>query len=91
MTDEGFLRASFVAVEVNADFSEAILEMRDGSRLLFRHRVGQRWARASADASLAGRVLARIALFRLNAKHLDVRFADGSRWEARFRDPGAAR
>jgi hypothetical protein len=30
-------------------------------------------------------VLPLIALFRLNAKHLDLRFHDGSRWEARFR------
>jgi hypothetical protein len=33
-------------------------------------------------------VLSLNSLFRLNGKHLDVRFDDGSRWEAPFRDPG---
>jgi hypothetical protein len=89
MTGEEALREAFASLEVNEDFSEAVLRMRDGSRLCFRHRVGERWARAEAapeseDDPLAGRVLPLIDLFRLNAKHLDVRFKDGSRWEARF-------
>ena len=90
MTASGFIRESFVSVEVNEDFSEAVLAMRDGSRLCFRHRVGERWARAVApgeaasDATLAGGVLSRIALFRLNSRHLDVQFADGTRWEVLF-------
>jgi hypothetical protein len=90
MTDADFLRSSFVSLEVNADFTEAVLRLRDGSRLLFCHRVGQRWARAvgpDAEASTAARVLARVALFRLNARHLDVSFEDGSRWEARLSAP----
>ena len=64
--------------------------MADGSRLCFCHRVGERWAKALPAAAsgerpgLADQVLQRIALFRLNAKHLDVQFHDGSRWEARF-------
>lgn len=87
MTHEAFLRQSFVALEVNDDFSEAVLGMSDASRLRFRHCVGERWARAEGHpAALAGQILATLALFRLNAKHLDLRFADGSRWEARFRD-----
>src|SRR5690242_15633058 len=91
MTHEAFLRAAFVSVEVNADFSEAVLLMRDGSRLCFCHRVGERWAKAEGGAgsesepALAGAVLAGMALFRLNGKHLDIQFADGSRWEAPFR------
>jgi hypothetical protein len=36
---------------------------------------------------MAGEALSRITLFRLNAKHLDVQFSDGSRWETRFRKP----
>jgi hypothetical protein len=90
MTGADLLRQSFVSLEVNADFSEAELRMADGSRLCFRHRVGERWAKALPAAEqgehhgLADQVLERIALFRLNAKHLDVQFHDGSRWEARF-------
>jgi len=93
MTAEEVFRGSFVSLEVNADFSEAVLRMRDGSRLCFCHRVGQRWAKAVAagGADLAGQLLPLIALFRLNARHLDVQFQDGSRWEARFGGPGQAR
>jgi hypothetical protein len=90
MTHEEFLRRSFVSLEVNEAFSEAVLRMRDDSRLHFCHRVDERWAKAVASdqpesgTALAGTVLATVARFRLNAKHLDVQFADGSRWEARF-------
>jgi hypothetical protein len=93
MTDDALLRNSLAAIEVNDTFSEAAVTMTDASRLCFCHRVGQRWARAQgadgADGptSLAGRVLARMTLFRLNAKHLDIQFADGSRWEAAFGRP----
>jgi hypothetical protein len=96
MTREEFLRQSFVGVEVNGDFTEAVLSMKDQSRLCFRHRVGERWAKAVSgnladdDQGLARTILLTIAMFRLNAKHLDIQFDDGSRWKARFRDPGAA-
>ena len=90
MSDADHLRQGFVAVEVNADFSEAMLRLRDQSRLCMCHRVGERWAKAlpAPDAppgtGVADLVLARIARFRLNAKHLDIQFADGSRWEIAF-------
>jgi hypothetical protein len=90
MTAADLLRASFTSVEVSEDFTEAVLSMQDGSRLCFRHRVGERWARAMAPGeagsadSLASRVLALVAGFRLNARHLDVQFADGTRWELLF-------
>jgi hypothetical protein len=83
------LRQSLAGVEANADFTQAVVTLRDGSRLCFRHRVGERWVRtvgrAEGDSGLAGQVLALIARFRLNAKHLEVEFADGGRWEAPFR------
>ena len=90
MTDADQLRQAFVEVEVNADFSEAMLRLHDESRLHFCHRVGERWAKALPatervpSAGLAELVVARIAGFRLNAKHLDIQFADGSRWEIAF-------
>ena len=91
MTGEELLTSSFLSLEVNADFSEAVVLLRDGSRLHFCHRVGERWARAVCPepagdrASPANEVLSAMALFRLNAKHLDIQFADGSRWEMRSR------
>jgi hypothetical protein len=59
--------------------------------LCFCHRVGERWAKAVGSeqtpeqGGIAEQVLAGIVMFRLNARHLDVQFADGSRWENRFR------
>jgi hypothetical protein len=90
MSHEEILRCVFVGLEVDDAFSEATLMMRDRTRLVLRHRVGERWARATgpdetpSEAGLAGQVLTTIAQFRLNGKHLDVQFQDGSRWEARF-------
>jgi hypothetical protein len=92
MSDEDFLRASFAAVTVNPEFTEAVVTMRDGSRLCFCHRVSERWAKAvgppeaESASGLAGLALSQIVLFRLNAKHLDVQLANGSRWEVRFDD-----
>ena len=48
-------------------------------------------ARATGEGSLAEQVLQTLARFRLNGKHLDVVFQDGSRWEARFNYPEQAR
>ena len=90
MTAEELFRGSFASLEVSGDFTEAVLTMRDGSRLSFCHRVGERRAGAagsgetSGEGGLAGRMLPLIATFRLNARHLDVRFHDGGRWEASF-------
>ena len=91
MNDADLLRSGFASLEVDASFAEAVLLLSDGSRLCFRHRVGERAVEAEApdagntDATLAAQVLARLSRFRLNAKHLDVQFADGSRWETAFR------
>jgi hypothetical protein len=85
------LRQSLAGVEASEDFTEAVVTLRDGSRLCFRHRVGERWAHAVGPAEaegepgLAGQVLALVVRFRLNAKHLEVEFPEGERWEARFR------
>ena len=91
MTGEECLRNAFVSLEVNESYSEAVLGMSDHSRLVFCHRVGERWVRAEGpDANVnqttqAATILARIAMFRLNGKHLDIQFIDASKWEAQFR------
>jgi hypothetical protein len=92
VTAEEKLRAEFQSIDVNEPFTEAVVLLRDGSRLCFCHRVGERWAKAfpipsGGDGGTANELLGRIALFRLNGKHLDVQFQDGSRWEYRLR-PG---
>ncbi len=70
--------------------SEVRLELNDGSRLAFRHTVEERWVRAFApprlahgETGIADFLLSQITQFRLNAKHLDITFADGSRFDAR--------
>jgi hypothetical protein len=91
MTREEHLHHSLVTYEVDHAFTEAVLQLRDGSRLCFCHRVGERWAKAVGPESreevggLAEELLSAIAMFRLNAKHLDIQFTDGSRWEETLR------
>jgi hypothetical protein len=92
MTAEERLRSSLAALEVNEDFTEAIVFLHDGSKLHFCHRVDERWLRAVVSDAVGTRptcaadLLAQVRTFRLNAKHLDVQFNDASGWEARFRD-----
>jgi hypothetical protein len=86
MTDADFLRNGFASLELNGEFSEAVLMFSDGSSLCFRHTVGERTAksRGIGETTLAARLLTRISMFRLNPKHLDIQFEDGSRWESLF-------
>ncbi len=86
-TSEQVLRDAFVSIETDARFTEAVVMLRDGSVLYFCHRVGERWAKAvGPDGDEGGRsedLIDAVRMFRLNAKHLDVEFEDGSRWEWR--------
>lgn len=87
MTDDALIRRSFRSLQVNDDFTEAAVVLDDQSRLEFRHRVGERSAQAIGPKTQdhrARQILARIQRFRLNAKHLDIEFVDGSRWEILF-------
>jgi hypothetical protein len=85
MTDAEEWRAGFAGIEVlDSAFSEAVVTFQDGSSLRFRHRVGERWAKAEGHG-LAQYYLTRLSFFRLNAKHLEIRLRDGTTWEARFR------
>ncbi|MEX0610730.1 MAG: hypothetical protein WD738_04705 [Pirellulales bacterium] len=87
MTSEETLRKDLLTVEANDDFTEAVMRFHDNSRLCFCHRVSERWAKAVGpneredEAGLAGELLSAMTMFRLNAKHLDIQFEDGSRWD----------
>ena len=87
MTSNEALNNSLVAFEVNADFTEAVLRLQDESRLCFCHRVGERWAKAvgpdeqASEGGEAELLLSAIRQFRLNRKHLDIQFEDGSQWD----------
>ena len=87
MTTEDILRAELIAVAADKNFTEAVMRFGDNSRLCFCHRVGERWAKAVGpedredEAGLAGELLRSMTMFRLNAKHLDIQFEDGSRWD----------
>jgi hypothetical protein len=80
------LRRVAMQIEVNPDYSEAVIHLHDGSKLCFCHRVGERWAKTMpcGDTATADAILASMAMFRLNRKHLDIRFQDGSQWEKVF-------
>ena len=81
------LRSEIATVETNNLFSEAVLHLRDQSRLCFCHRVDERWAKAvgpegkEKQGGRAASLLSCIQMFRLNSKHLDIQFEDGSRWD----------
>jgi hypothetical protein len=87
MTTEDILRTGLIAVAADKNFTEAVMRLGDNSKLCFCHRVGERWAKAVGpedredEAGLAGELLRDITMFRLNAKHLDIQFEDGSRWD----------
>ena len=86
-TSEETLRRALWTVEADEIFTEAVMRFHDNSRLCFCHRVGERWAKAVGpegredEAGQAGELLSEMTMFRLNAKHLDIQFADGSRWD----------
>ena len=74
----------------NAEFTEGSLFFRDGSFLQFVHKArSERWARPSADETVAGQVCRGLRQFRLNAKHLQLFFDDGTDAEF-FMGPPAA-
>jgi hypothetical protein len=65
--------------DVNAAFNQASLHFADGSQLQFEHTSrSNRWARASAGSTIADDICRSIRQFRLNAKHLQLFFEDGS-------------
>jgi len=67
---------------VNPTFNRGVLDFTDGSYLQFEHTSrSNRWARASADATIADELCRSIRQFRLNAKHLQLFFEDGSNAE----------
>jgi len=83
VADADVFRAAFVALEVSDSFTQAEVCLCDGSSLVFFHRVDERKVEATGSrAGHASGLLPTIARFRLNAKHLDIQFADGTRWEA---------
>jgi len=91
MSDAEALQDALQSAEVNEEVTEAVLQLKDESRLGFCHRVNERWAKAvgpvgaESEAGLAGEILSAIQQFRLNAKHLDILFQDGSRWDEALR------
>ncbi len=81
MLDE-IVRKSVVRYVADADFKRAALYFTDGSFLEFEHSSLQtRWARPSADGTMADQVCRSIRLFRLNAKHLQLFLEDGTNVE----------
>jgi hypothetical protein len=74
-----FTREHATEYRANAEFTQAAVFFKDGSHLTFEHTSrANRWARPSADATTAAEVCAAMTQFRLNAKHLQLFFNDGS-------------
>ncbi|WP_456477170.1 hypothetical protein [Oceanithermus sp.] len=74
-------------LRVGRRFTEAQLVFEDGSLLHFRHDPHTRWVQAWAPeegGGLAPELVPRIGRFRLNRRHLELWFDDGSRLEVRL-------
>ena len=77
-----FAKTETTRYTVNATFTQALLYFKDGSYLQFEHSSrSNRWAKASADGTTADKICRSIHQFRLNAKHLQLFFEDGSNAE----------
>jgi hypothetical protein len=85
-TQADFAREASTRYIANAEFNEAAVYFTDGSFLRLEHKGRDtRWARPSADETTAGQVCRALRQFRLNAKHLQLYFEDGS--DAEFFTP----
>jgi hypothetical protein len=74
-----FTRSQVTRYIVNSAFTQAVLFFVDGSSLQFEHTSREnRWARASANGTMAEQTCNALYQFRLNAKHLQLFFQDGS-------------
>ena len=74
-----FTRTNAVEFNTNREFTRAVLTFNDGSHIRFEHSSRQnRWAQASSDGTTSERVCLAISQFRLNAKHLQLFFEDGT-------------
>jgi hypothetical protein len=73
------VRSEAVRYDADSEFKRAALFFRDGSFIEFEHSSRDtRWARASADGTMADQICRSIRIFRLNAKHLQLFFEDGT-------------
>lgn len=73
------IRQQVARYVANPTFTQAILLFTDDSRLLFEHSSrANRWASASSADTLADSCCQALHHFRLNAKHLQLYFDDGS-------------
>lgn len=79
MTSAAVAYAQVTRYVTNGAFNQAVLFFADGSYLQLEHTgIDTRWAKASAEPSMADSVCQAMRLFRLNAKHLQLYFTDGS-------------
>ncbi len=79
MTSAEIAYAQATRYVTNGAFNQAVLFFADGSYLQLEHTgIDTRWAKASAEPSMADGICQTMRLFRLNAKHLQLYFTDGS-------------
>jgi hypothetical protein len=77
-----YARRHAIEYVANPAFTHATLHFSDGSHLQFEHSSrNHRWARASSPGTLADEICGMLSQFRLNAKHLQLFFQDGSNAE----------
>ena len=82
MTISDYTKDHATRYVANVQFTQAAVFFKDGSHLTFEHSSrDNRWARPSSDGTVADTVCQSILQFRLNAKHLQLFFQDGTNIE----------
>ena len=77
-TAEEFCK-TIMGMDVNEMANGAVLHFDDGSYLQFVHTSrSSRWAKASSEEGIAAQCCEALDKFRLNGKHLQLYFEDGS-------------
>jgi hypothetical protein len=77
-----YARRNAIEYVVNPAFTQATLRFADGSHIQFEHTSrSNRWAHASAPGTVADDICRSLSQFRLNAKHLQLFFDDGTNAE----------
>ena len=78
MASSDLFQSQITDYTASPGFTRALLRFTDGSTLHFEHAVGKRTAQAYPAESLADLACQSLRMFRLNAKHLQLYFTDGS-------------
>lgn len=54
LTEEQVLSTSLISLQANGEYTEALMLLRDESRLCFRHNTAERWTSSRGESGIQG-------------------------------------